>query len=63
MRAFELAMTEKYDDAEVISPPAIELDNSSKRAKVFAALPDSTRVQIMQLLADSGELSGTSIAN
>jgi len=56
-------MTEKYDDAEVISPPAIELDNSSKRAKVFAALSDSTRVQIMQLLADSGELSGTSIAN
>lgn len=33
-----------------------------QRAKVFAALSDPTRLQIVELLASAGELTGTEIA-
>ncbi len=36
--------------------------STEERAKIFAALADATRLRIVELLADQGELSGTDIA-
>lgn len=44
----------------VLPPPAI---NTEQRAKIFAALADPTRLRIVELLAQQGELSGSEIAN
>jgi DNA-binding transcriptional ArsR family regulator len=37
--------------------------DTEQRAKIFAALADPTRLRIVELLADNGELSGSEIAN
>lgn len=37
--------------------------HSSRRAKIFAALSDPTRLRIVELLANAEELSGKDIAN
>jgi DNA-binding transcriptional ArsR family regulator len=42
--------------------PVFEIDDSCRRAKIFAALADPTRLRIVELLANAGELSGTEIA-
>lgn len=55
-------MFEKKDNTEVVSLPAVELNESSRRAKIFAALSDPTRLRIVELLASAKELSGTEIA-
>jgi DNA-binding transcriptional ArsR family regulator len=44
------------------SLPVAEVDDSYRRAKIFAALADPTRLKIVELLANAGELSGTEIA-
>ncbi|AFY86138.1 MAG: hypothetical protein CLLPBCKN_002764 [Chroococcidiopsis cubana SAG 39.79] len=44
------------------SLPVAEVDDSCRRAKIFAALADPTRLKIVELLAHAGELSGTEIA-
>lgn len=38
-------------------------DSTEQRAKIFAALSDPTRLKIVELLAQAGELSGSEIAN
>lgn len=43
-----------------LAPPAID---TQQRAKIFAALADPTRLRIVELLAQQGELSGSEIAN
>lgn len=45
---------------EAITPHAIDTD---QRAKIFAALSDPTRLRMVELLAQQGELSGSEIAN
>lgn len=55
-------MTEKNDNAGSILP-VTQFDDSSRRAKIFAALSDPTRLRIVELLASTKELSGTDIAN
>lgn len=42
---------------------SIEKDDSDRRAKIFAALADPTRLQIVELLANCQEMSGSEIAN
>jgi DNA-binding transcriptional ArsR family regulator len=42
--------------------PIVQTDHES-RAKIFAALSDSTRLRMIELLAEHGELSGSEIAN
>lgn len=56
-------MIEKNDNTGSIPLPLIEVDDSSRRAKIFAALSDPTRLRIVELLASAEELSGTDIAN
>ena len=56
-------MTEKNDNAGSIHLPLMGFDDSSRRAKIFAALSDPTRLRIVELLASTEELSGTDIAN
>jgi DNA-binding transcriptional ArsR family regulator len=46
-----------------ISPSAQALQDCIQRAKIFAALADPTRLQIVELLAQTSELSGSEIAN
>lgn len=41
----------------------IEKDDSDRRAKIFAALADPTRLQIVELLANCKEMSGSEIAS
>ena len=47
---------------KLVSLPVAEVDDSCRRAKIFAALADPTRLKIVELLAHAGELSGTEIA-
>lgn len=57
-------MTENKDNNGKPNPlPVSEVDDSCRRAKIFAALSDPTRLRIVELLASSEELSGTEIAN
>lgn len=56
-------MTDKNDNTKSMPLPVIEFDDSSRRAKIFAALSDPTRLRIVELLASTEELSGTDIAN
>jgi DNA-binding transcriptional ArsR family regulator len=37
--------------------------DTEQRAKIFAALSDPTRLRMVELLAQQGELSGSEIAN
>lgn len=43
--------------------PLVELDDSFRRAKIFAALADPTRLRIVEMLANAEELSGTEVAS
>lgn len=57
----ETASLETFSlEAIAPSPPAIDTE---QRAKIFAALADPTRLRIVELLAQQGELSGSEIAN
>ena len=56
-------MTENNDNPRSIHLPLMGCDDSSRRAKIFAALSDPTRLRIVELLASTEELSGTDIAN
>lgn len=57
-------MIKNYDENSKLIPlPVAEVDDSCRRAKIFAALSDPTRLRIVELLASSEELSGTEIAN
>lgn len=56
-------MIEKNENPRLSSLPVVEFDDSSRRAKIFAALSDPTRLRIVELLANAEELSGTDIAN
>lgn len=47
---------------EPIAPSPLDID-TEQRAKIFAALSDPTRLRIVELLAQQGELSGSEIAN
>jgi len=47
---------------KTVSLPVAAVDDSCRRAKIFAALADPTRLKIVELLAHAGELSGTEIA-
>lgn len=38
-------------------------NDTEQRAKIFAALSDPTRLRFVELLAESGEMSGSEIAN
>lgn len=55
-------MNEKKENIKTSPLPLINLDNSSRWAKIFAALSDPTRLRIVELLANAKELSGTEIA-
>jgi DNA-binding transcriptional ArsR family regulator len=56
-------MTEENDDKQPITLPFIEESDRERRAKIFAALSDPTRLQIVELLANRKEMSGSEIAN
>jgi DNA-binding transcriptional ArsR family regulator len=58
-------MTEKNnnENTKLIPLPLIDVDDSCRRAKIFAALSDPTRLRIVELLANAEEMSGTEIAN
>lgn len=42
--------------------PTIAIDDSERRAKIFAALADPTRLKIVELLTQCEKMSGTEIA-
>lgn len=56
-------MIERNDNLTTLSFPVPPQDDSSIRAKVFAALSDPTRLRIVELLTQCEEMSGTDIAN
>lgn len=41
----------------------VAADAIAQRAKIFAALADPTRLRVVELLAEQGELSGSEVAN
>lgn len=43
--------------------PTLVTNESERRAKIFAALSDPTRLQIVELLAAKAEMSGSEIAS
>ncbi len=55
-------MTEN-NPQQPLTLPRLEPNESERRAKVFAALADPTRLQIVELLAAHREMSGSEIAN
>ncbi|MBW4647219.1 MAG: metalloregulator ArsR/SmtB family transcription factor [Kastovskya adunca ATA6-11-RM4] len=56
-------MIEKNTHTQPLALPAIEQNDSERRAKIFAALSDPTRLRIVELLAATDELSGSEIAH
>jgi DNA-binding transcriptional ArsR family regulator len=61
--AIDLAMIEKTDNQQPVTFPRLEKTDHEQRAKVFAALSDPTRLQIVDLLVSCDEMSGSEIAN
>lgn len=55
-------MMTQEDNTKPLALRAIA-DDSLRRAKIFAALSDPTRLRIVELLANAQELSGKQIAN
>jgi len=56
-------MSDRSDSQPLTEPfPIVQTDHES-RAKIFAALSDSTRLRMIELLAEHEELSGSEIAN
>ena len=55
-------MIEKNDNRHSLLP-VIEKNDRERRAKIFAALSDPTRLQIVELLTNCQEMSGSEIAN
>jgi len=56
-------MSDRSDSQPLTEPfPSPPADHES-RAKIFAALSDSTRLRMIELLAEHDELSGSEIAN
>ncbi len=51
------------DSIQFTSVPKIAERDTELRAKIFAALSDPTRLRVVELLAESGEMSGSEIAN
>lgn len=47
----------------VPDPTEIDRPQTEQRAKIFAALSDPTRLRIVELLAEQGELSGSELAS
>lgn len=56
-------MIEKNDIKRSATLPIVELNDRERRAKIFAALSDPTRLQMVELLAGCKEMSGSEIAN
>jgi DNA-binding transcriptional ArsR family regulator len=56
-------MVKNSDHKSVSSVDAMSKTDTEQRAKIFAALADPTRLRIVELLAEQGELSGSEIAN
>lgn len=56
-------MIEKRDYKQPLVPALIEENNQEQRAKIFAALSDPTRLQIVELLTNRKEMSGSEIAS
>ena len=51
------------DDRSLTVPTGVtSRDDTEQRAKIFAALSDPTRLRIVELLVEGGELSGSEIA-
>ncbi len=52
------------DNPEKIKDPSISpaREQTEQRAKIFAALADPTRLRIVELLSDAGEMSGSELA-
>ena len=56
-------MIEKSDNKQPLIPALVEKNNKEQRAKIFAALSDPTRLQIVELLTNCKEMSGSEIAS
>jgi DNA-binding transcriptional ArsR family regulator len=50
------------ENTSSINSPSTALHDIEQRAKIFAALSEPTRLRIVELLAEGGELSGSEIA-
>lgn len=51
------------DSKQLTSLSLTEQNGTEQRAKIFAALSDPTRLRIVELLAQVGEMSGSEVAN
>ncbi len=56
-------MIENNDNQQPVTLLTLEKDDSDRRAKIFAALADPTRLQIVDLLANCKNMSGSEIAS
>ena len=56
-------MLDHTDSPQLDSLSTSARDGTEQRAKIFAALSDPTRLRIVELLAERGEMSGSEIAN
>jgi len=56
-------MIENTDNQQPVTLLTLEKDDSDRRAKIFAALADPTRLQIVDLLANCKNMSGSEIAS
>jgi len=56
-------MIENNNNQQPVTLLTLEKDDSDRRAKIFGALADPTRLQIVDLLANCKNMSGSEIAS
>lgn len=54
-------MSDSCENLHTYSPLTVTISDTEKRAKIFAALGDPTRLRIIEMLARQEEMSGSKV--
>ncbi len=60
---FKTIMSDSCENLDTYSPLTVTISDTEKRAKIFAALGDPTRLRIIEMLARQKEMSGSEVAS
>ncbi|MEL0591861.1 MAG: metalloregulator ArsR/SmtB family transcription factor [Planktothrix rubescens PR222] len=56
-------MSDSCENLHTYSPLTVTISDTEKRAKIFAALGDPTRLRMIEILARQEEMSGSKVAS
>ncbi|CAD5956388.1 ArsR/SmtB family transcription factor [Planktothrix agardhii] len=56
-------MSDSCENLDTYSPLTVTISDTEKRAKIFAALGDPTRLRMIEMLAQQKEMSGSEVAS